>query len=270
MSRWGGHPLSLGGLSPTAATRVQDGEVLFDYDIVDPAELSALFQARTSSADDFTPTCFWNFDEGSGAATDYGGSVRPLQPQASATRVASDHGSAGHQGLGNGAEHWRIDSNFALNFGTSAFAFAARVRFNAVGSGSFWLSKGSSSSYYGAGLDGTGKISVLGKPIGLSVASAQLPTSYADGEWRWVLLGRTVTEEKLWIATASELATTAFTTDKDVSNNAVQFGLWFNLFGTPGGGGNVDVDHLIAWTGAAAENVYAHRLSLFWEDPISI
>ncbi len=260
------------GLPTNAATTavVSSNAGPFDYTLTDPADVNAMFQTRVGDEEaDFTPSWLWNFNEESGSAIDYGPGSRVLNPNGSTTRVPSLNGKAAHQDLG-GDQHWSVNSTFPFNFGVAAFAIAARVRFNAVGGGSFWLSKGSSAAYLAAGLDGDGKISFLVKPVADEIAAvAELASNLADGQWRWVLMGRSLVDACGWINVIGEGASAVLAADKSLSNAGSRFGLWFNLFGTPSGGGDVDVDHLIGWQNDAAENVRAHRSELFWEDVLT-
>lgn len=241
---------------------VQDVAPPTIYEQLTAADVNTFLQGQTGDAvTNYSPAAFWTWNEASGNALDQVAS-NALVPAGAATRVASPQGNAGTTTL-NVANYWAVASNTAFNVGTSAWAYLARVKFTAVGGGSFWLSKGNSTAYYAAGLDALGYISVLGKPSGAGAVVAQVSQNHADSAWRWVLLGRSVTSQVLWIGSSLGSASTAMLPAVDLSTTANNFGLYLNLFGTALGGATMQVDHLLAFTGAAAEGIYTNRALLY-------
>ena len=122
-----------------------------------------------------------------------------------------------------------------------------------------WLARGSSASaHYRATIDASGFPAMAAKQAG-GETQATVSVDVTDGAWRWVLCGRTVIGELLWITLDDGSATAAFLATKDLTNGVALFGLWD---GNTAGGVTCQVDHLLAWVGAAAENVYTNRVAL--------
>jgi hypothetical protein len=232
------------------------------------AAVDTIMRAQSGQNVDFSPAAGWAFDDTGLATTDavdFVGGVTLASGGANAVRVQSVSAidRAVHIELGDVAGYWSNAASANLDVGTTAFAFAARVRFSAVGTGSFWLSKTSNTAtgYYGAGLDGTGRLSCVVRATDATVASTSPVGNLADSVWRWLLLGRSITNAVIWACSELGTNTAAFLAAKDLTTLA-RFGLWYNLFGTAQGGASGDVDHVLFFTGAPAENVFTNRLTL--------
>lgn len=235
-----------------------------------PAEVNAIIQTLMGQfSTDYTPSYLWHFDETATADSgyDYGGTNAHLVPNgASATRVLGDtdpNSRAAHQVRASTSAYWKVSDSSLVNFTTEEFAFVARARFNGVGSGGWWMSKGSNTAtgYFAAGLDVNGFPSLSVRATDSSTAAASLGSNVGDSTWRWILLGRNLPGAVVWVH-AGSTAQSPFAAAKSLDTTA-NFGLWFNLFGTPQGGENVDVDMLMAFRNTAAQSIYDNRINLF-------
>ena len=235
------------------------------YDQVTAGTVNTFIQAHLSSVDDFTPGGLWTFNDTGNdqLAPDYGGGGYDMDAGGGSSLVASPHGKAAPQTGGSGG-YWVTSDPTALEVTTVAFAFAARVKFTAKPAGlAGWLARGAlASAHYRLTIDASGFPAMAAKQAGAETV-ASVASDVTDSAWRWVLGGRTVTNELLWVHLFDGGATAAFVAAKDLTNGAALFGLWD---GSSAGGVTCQVDHLIAWTGAAAENVYTHRNNLLFED----
>ena len=224
--------------------------------------VNTVIQAALVTADDYTPVDAFACDEAA-ADTCVGCDDGPGIPLVSSSAgvvvtVASPHGHAAPQ-VAN-ADNWTTAETTLFAHTTNAFAFAARVKFTAKPAGqSGWLARGTAASaHYRMTIDASGFPAMAAKQSG-GESSASVAVDITDGAWRWIVGGRTVTGELLWITLVDGSATTAFANTKDLTNAGGVFGLWA---GSVAGGVACEVDHLIGWSGTQAETVYANRAAL--------
>lgn len=242
------------------------------YEAYTAAAADAVIRAQAAQpAVDFTPSAIFPFDDigaSNANAVDTVGGVILASGGAGAARVASDdaaYARAVTQVKASLTGYWAASAKASLNFTTNAFAFAARIRFSSVGGGAWWLSKASNADqgYYAMGHNGDGTVGVAVRATDGTSAGASVAGNLADNAWRWVLFGRSITNAVVWACHTGGAGAAAFAAAKSLDNVANSFfGLWFNLFGTPQGGADCEIAHLLGFSGEPAENVYTHRLTL--------
>lgn len=223
------------------------------YEKITNADVGTFFQGRLGSAADYSSVDGWNFDAAGSSAADFGGFANFTSTLAT---VASPHGRSVNMELGS--DYWTVDNN-NFNMTTDPFAFIVRIKFldNDPG-GSVWFGRnGVASPHYQAELTVDGFMRWRMKQFG-SPAVVDGTTSMLDGRWRWIILGRSVANEKMYFTTADEHVETAFTADKNL-NGAAPLRLG------PSAGvcaAEYRVDHLLVFQGDAAENIYTNRAAI--------
>lgn len=231
------------------------------YTMVTAATVNAELKRIASTADDLTPDAIYNCDEVGGTLTDYGAGGYDMDGTGGALTVASAHGRAAPQ-VTSGA-CWNVAGTDAYNFGLTAFAFAIRCTLSAPpGAGDFYFigKGGAASAHYGLQhRQASGSVQWHMKQSGAPTAP-DVGVSVTDVPV-WILAGRTVTGQLAWITMAVGEASDVFANTKDLSTTSNTFGLC-DLGVSPLGGANCSVDHLLIFSGVAAENVYTNRVAL--------
>lgn len=223
------------------------------------------------SGTDFTPSNVWHCDEEGDTApiVDFLGNVSLVSQGAGATRLTTGLYSGDRAALqvaNSTTGCWRVGNATDINMTTNAFVFLVRIRFSAVGVGGWWLSKSSNTAngYFGFGFDNSGQPSVVMRATDATAANTTIFGNIADNAWRWILVGRTVTNALAWIRYGTSQSQAAFAAAKDIGNTTAgaTFMMGINLFGTPVGGAPCAISHVVCLRGAAAENVYTNRVAL--------
>ncbi len=227
-------------------------------------DVNTVIQAALSTGADYTPVDAFDFDEPAAdtcSGCDDGPSVQLVSsvPTVVVT-VASPHGGAAPQ-LADGSAYWSTD-NTVFAFTTEAFAFAVRIKITAKPGAQYgFIGRGSSASaHYRMSIDASGFPAMAAKQAG-GEDVATVAADITDGAWRWLIGGRTVTGQLLWLTLVDGSAAVAFPAARDLTNGGAVFGLWPGVGGI-GVGIACEIDHLIGWSGAAAENVYTNRAAL--------
>lgn len=231
------------------------------YDATDATAVNTALQALAGTTDDLTPAALWTCDEAAGSLVDSIGGVE-LAPMGIATTVASPHGRAAHldAAIDFDDQAWKCPDPSALDVGAGAFAVLVRVRVTATPGGFIYelVGKGSPAGAHwrlnAVGSDGT--LQIQAKQSG-GPTLATTTGEIADGAYHWILGGRSITAEKLWAAIDGEAVESAFSAANRLSNAS-----GFMLGQASASGPVGDVDHVLVFTGDAAENVYAHATGL--------
>jgi hypothetical protein len=242
-------------------------ETIYDQDTA--ADVNTFIQELLNSSNDFTPMDVYTMDDLVGGFVG-NNQQNQLQAVGGISDEASPHGRAISTNPANSGKYWistSADDEFV--FGTSPFAFAIRVKVNATTLvDRFFVSKGIiATAFNGFGIAGTtGNVFSECRLFGGVIAVADSGVPIADGEYRWILGGRSVADAKVWIYLAgqTDAGTATFAADKNINSTGREFGVWDSAFTDA----TVDcsVDHMIVWSGTAAENVYTNRTSLLFED----
>lgn len=242
------------------------------YDQLTGPNLNTFLQAQLATADSFSPTNLYSFNEdesgGATSAQDLGpGPNRSLGAPSSPGRVVSAHGQAGILALG--AAVWATGSTFALNPGSVAWAVASRLKFDALsGTGELVMGKsgaGGTGGAWGLRLSATNKLTVY---VRLSDGVTEIETPELDisaqvGAPFFALFGRSVTRGKLWLRTAAGYVEVDMDAAANGTSNSSPFRLGVSRAGAAGGACTGYVDHLIDWFDATtAESVDAHQVAL--------
>ncbi|HVV85553.1 MAG TPA: hypothetical protein VHE35_20980 [Kofleriaceae bacterium] len=233
------------------------------YAAADGAAISAYVGGIIGSSDDLTPAACWPFDTD---AIDIIGAVE-LVASGSAALAASAHGQAAviapwpDDDADDVGGAWQTADATALAFTIEPWLFVVRVSINAAPPATrALLGRGSAASpHYMLGVDTSGQFFGRAKQMGAPTV-ATLTGGVADGAPRWVALYRTVTNQKLGVATAAlGAAEAAFADTVNLSNGSAAVGLYDNLNSNspPKGGIDSAVEHWLAWKGAAAETLIA-------------
>jgi len=233
-----------GGAPPTTGTL---------YEKITNADVNAFFQGRLNSNADYTPGDGWNFDAEGSTAADFGGFANFTS---TLSTVASPHGRSVNMEIGS--DYWTVDNN-NFNMTTDPFAFIARVKFiDSEPGGSIWFGRnGAASPHYQAELTTDGFLRWRMKQSGAATI-VDGTVSMLDGRWRWIIMGRSIANEKMYCTIADEHIEAAFTADKNL-NGAAPLRLG------PGAGvsaAEYRVDHLLVFQGEAAENIYTNRAAI--------
>lgn len=235
-----------------------DAPVSTIYDQASLANVDTFIDGKIG-AGTFTPIAGYSFDvDGS----DFGAGGYDLTANGAADVTDSPHGKAGTEATTNG--FWQAADATVFEFGTSAFAFVGRILVNAKpGGNAGFVAKGSSASaHYQVQITATGTLRITAKESG--AASVTAGTVDLEDAWVWFAAGRSVSGEVVWCTTDGDDATpAALTGTKDLTNGAAIFEVGD---GTAGGGvaSGVDceIDHLLVFSGAAAEAIYTNRVAL--------
>lgn len=234
-------------------------ETIYDQALSD---VSDFINGVLGTATSFNPLSVWSCNDLSVTGTSISdGNVYTLDSQGGATDTASPHGRA--VVCDGSSKFWKMaSSEIDYTFGTDPFAIAARIKFtgSAPGSTCSFISKGQGAANdYGFSTDNTGHVMMRTKFTGGGPIIADNGVSLFDGEWHWILGGRSIDNAKLWIV-APTLVEVASDITKSLNNTANGFGIWSSF--TSNAPVACEVDHLIVWHDAA-ENVYTHAQDIY-------